>query len=119
MNKRIEPGPSVKLYLAEWRDHRGLSQEKLAERVGTTKASISRWENSERDLTTKVLAGIAKALAVEPVQLFRHPTEPNLDDLLGTASPRLRRKAIAVIKALLSEEGVEMRLETSDTPSKH
>ena len=119
MVKRIQPEKPVKLFLAEWRERRGLSQETLAERIGTTKASISRWENQERDLTTKAMASIAYALGIEPLQLFRHPDEPNLDDMLAGAPPSLRKKAIAVLTALLSDESGELHISALDKTSKH
>lgn len=119
MNKRLESDAPIKLFLAEWRERRGLSQEALAERVGTTKASISRWENGERDMTTKGMSALANALGIEPVQLFRHPDHISLDDLLGSASPILRRKAIAVLNALLAEESGELHLSDANPKQKH
>lgn len=119
MVKRIQSEKPVRLFLAEWRERRGLSQEALAERIGTTKASISRWENFERDLTTNVLGAIAHALNVEPVQLFRHPNEANVDDMLASASTQLRRKAVAILTALLAEESGELRIPSLETKSKH
>ena len=119
MVKRITPDKPAKLFLAEWRERRGLSQEALAERVGTTKASISRWENFERDMTTNVLAAIAAALNLEPIQLFRHPDEPNLDDMLASASPQLRRKAVAILSALLADESGGLHIPALEKQSKH
>ena len=46
MIKRIQPDRPLKLYLAEWRERRGMSQEMLAERMGTTKSAVSRLEGS-------------------------------------------------------------------------
>jgi transcriptional regulator with XRE-family HTH domain len=102
--KRIQPDAPLKLYLAEWRDRRGMSQEMLAERMGTTKASISRWENGDRDVTGKVIAAMAAALNLEPVQLFRHPSQSSIDDMLAVVSPELRQQAYAVLGALLKSE---------------
>lgn len=119
MNKRLQAPAPIRLYLAEWRDFRGLSQEQLAERVGTSKASISRWENYERDMTAKGMVAVAAALGLEPVQLFRHPDDPPLDDLLAGISPKLRKKAIALVKTFLSEEADELRPETAPNKLKH
>jgi transcriptional regulator with XRE-family HTH domain len=38
------------LYLKEWRQHRGLTQQQLADRIGTAKSYVSKWETKERAL---------------------------------------------------------------------
>jgi transcriptional regulator with XRE-family HTH domain len=74
MVKRIQPNKtSVKVYLLEWREYRGMTQDELAERIDTTNGAISRWENGKRDITVGVLAAIAEALHCHVVDLFRHP----------------------------------------------
>lgn len=49
-------------HLRAWRLFRGLSQDELAARVGTTKAVISNLELSERGLSHKWLARLAPVL---------------------------------------------------------
>lgn len=119
MVKRIEAKTPLKLFIAEWRDRRGLSQDTLAERVGTTKASISRWETGKRDITGESLAAIAQALGLEPQQLFRHPDEQSLDDLLIGVSSASRRKALAVVQALLADDGGQLSPLLPSPKSKH
>lgn len=119
MVKRIEAEKPLKLFISEWRDRRGLSQDALAERVGTTKASISRWETGKRDITGESLAAIADALGLQPVQLFRHPDEQSLDDLLDGTHPSLRRKALAVLQTLLAEDSGQLSVIPTVPKSKH
>lgn len=119
MSRRIESDLSLRLFIAEWRERRGLSQDALADRVGTTKASISRWETGNRDITGKSLATVAAALGIDAAHLFRHPDDPSLDDLLANASPSLRRKAIAVIQVLLTEDVASSGTVLTPTKSKH
>ena len=45
-------------FFKQWRVHRGLSQEQLAERLGTSVASISRIESGGQPYTQDVLAEI-------------------------------------------------------------
>lgn len=119
MNKRLKSAQPLKLFIVEWREQRGLSQDALAERVGTTKASISRWETGKRDVTGESLAAIAAALGLEPVLLFRHPKDQSLDDLLSTAPSELRRKAVAIIQALLTEDSGQLNVYSVPTKAKH
>lgn len=66
-----------KLFLREWRKHRGLSQEQLAERVGTTQGHISHLETGRSDYSGELLAILADALQCEPVDLMmRNPLDP-------------------------------------------
>lgn len=104
MVTRIGPKKPFRLYIAEWREKAGLSQERLAERVGTSKASISRWETGERDPTAKVLAAIAYALDKEVPDLFRDPKRPSADALLTKSSYGQVRKAVKLVKTLVEDE---------------
>ena len=66
-----------KLFLAEWRKHRGLSQGQLADRVGTTQGHISHLETGRNDYSGELLEILADALGCEPVDLLmRNPADP-------------------------------------------
>lgn len=119
MIKRIEASTPLKLFLAEWRERRGLSQDQLAERIGTTKASVSRWEGGKRDVTGEVLSSIAWALNLSPIQLFRHPDELSLDEMLAAAPPTLRRKALALVRTLFEEDDGVLNVHSDTTKAKH
>ena len=79
MSKRIGYGHKRKRVLtkiAQWREHRGLTQEALAERLETSKASISRIENGEQAYTQDFLEACADALRTDPASLLmRDPTD--------------------------------------------
>jgi transcriptional regulator with XRE-family HTH domain len=115
----LRQAPPLKLFLAEWRERRGLSQDQLAERIGTTKASVSRWEGGKRDVTGEVLSSIAWALNLSPIQLFRHPDELSLDEMLAAAPPTLRRKALALVRTLLEEDDGVLNVDSDATKAKH
>lgn len=64
-------------FFKEWRLHRGLSQEQLAERLETSVASISRIESGAQPYTQDVLEALAEALNTDPASLImRNPDEP-------------------------------------------
>jgi len=75
MSTRVVPKRQVQLYLAEWREHRKLTQKQLAERLGCDVMTVSRWELHKIAVSTDTLAALAEALGedVEPVDLFYHP----------------------------------------------
>ena len=60
----------VKFVIKKVRKGRGITQEKLAARIGTRQKNISNWENGicEPDIATLYL--IAKALEVDMKELF-------------------------------------------------
>jgi len=59
-----------KWFLRQWRKHRGLSQERLAERIGTTKSRISELETGRERYNQDVLEMLADALECEPGDLL-------------------------------------------------
>jgi transcriptional regulator with XRE-family HTH domain len=100
MATRIGPRKPRKLFLLEWREHRRLTQERLGQRLGVEKITISRWERDRRGLNVNVLSALAEALDIEPTDLFRHPDQPSADALLRDQSPEIQQQAITIIRAL-------------------
>ncbi len=65
---------SVKLYLKEWRDMRGLSLMQLAARTELSVSELARLEHeSDRPWNSAQLAVLAEAIAVDPVDLLKPP----------------------------------------------
>lgn len=61
-------------YLREWRKHRGLSQEALAEGAGTSKGYVSDLESGKRPVPPgRLVERLASALDAQVSDLFRHP----------------------------------------------
>lgn len=101
MVTRIGPKEPVKLFIAEWRFYRDdMTQETLANRIGSTKGSVSRWETGERDITAGALAAIAEALQCHVPDLYRHPDRPSADALLHDLDEPTKRQAFRLIEAL-------------------
>ncbi|MCY1649101.1 helix-turn-helix transcriptional regulator [Caulobacter sp. SL161] len=59
-------------HLRDWRNFRGLSQEDLAEQIGTTKSVISLLETGERQLSPKWLFRLAPVLKTKPGAIIDH-----------------------------------------------
>ena len=57
------------------REERAMSQRALSKAVGLYPMSIMSFERGERELTVLELIDIAKALGVDPIELFRAAAE--------------------------------------------
>lgn len=92
-----------RLFLREWRAHRHLTQEKLADRAEVTQGMISQLENGQSDYTGELLERLADALSCDPVDLIiRDPTESaGLWSIWEQAKPGQRRQIEEVAKTLL------------------
>jgi transcriptional regulator with XRE-family HTH domain len=78
-------------YVREWRKHRRLTQEKLAESIPFTVGAISQLETGRTSYTQNMLEALAKALGCEPGELLmRDPTASNDFWKVWDSSPRLR-----------------------------
>lgn len=107
MAQRPKPLPYPKRqrrrwFLKQWREHRGLSQEALAERVGMTQGMISHLERNRVDFTASHLDLFAEALQCEPADLLiRNPADPEAPwSIWDTLAPPERRQAVEILKAL-------------------
>ena len=100
MPARIGPKKPLRLYIAEWREHRKLTQAQLGARLGTSDVTISRYETGARKPDLNVQAAIAEALDIDPFDLRRHPDQPSADALLRDQPQDIRDQAIRLIQAL-------------------
>lgn len=82
MPARIGPKRPFRLYIAEWREDKGLTQQQLGDRLGTSDVTVSRWETGKRKPDLDAQAAIAEALGISPGDLYRHPEQPSADALL-------------------------------------
>lgn len=93
--------PSV-TYFKEWRDWKGWTQQELADRMETTKQTVSRVESGDRDWGKGYLEAFAHVIGCEPGDpLTRPPEVPSADQLLRSAGPEKRREIFAVIETML------------------
>lgn len=79
-------------YIAEWRIYRGFTQEGLAERLDTTKATISRIENAKMQYSQDFLEALAHVLGVHESVLISRPPRPD-DDMPPPEVPTATRRA--------------------------
>ena len=88
-------------HLKAWRKFRGMTQEDLAEKVGTTGAVISNLETSARGLSDKWLRRLAPALGTRPGILLDYAPDELDNDVLATwadVPKESRDQALAVLR---------------------
>lgn len=103
-----------KTYIKEWREKRGLSLRRLAERLENTPGgdllishtSIGRIEKGTQPYSQPTLEAIAEALGVTASMLLEVNPEKDGDVIditlrLNKAPPELRQQAINILQALL------------------
>ena len=76
--KRHENEIRVATFLKQWRDHRHLTQEKLAEKVGVSTSAISQWESGQLGFRGASLAKLADALDCTLPELLTY--DPTRED---------------------------------------
>ena len=96
---RIGPKKAFKHYIREWMKVRGLNQSRIAERLETEQAAISKLLNGKQQLTETWLLGFAEALDLEVADLFRDPKRPTQEELLAGLSSTDAKKVISMIEA--------------------
>lgn len=102
MPTRIGPKVQRKIYLAEWREHLNLTQEQLAQRIGKTAMTVSRWERQETQMNKSTMDAVAEALRgdMEGEDLYYHPDRPSANMLLRGQPIEIVDQAIKLIRAI-------------------
>jgi len=90
----------ARIYLKEWMEYRGVTAERLAGRLGTSKSVISKLLNSHQRYNQDWLERIAYALNCDVPQLYRPPQAPTADELLASMAPETRETALRVLADL-------------------
>jgi transcriptional regulator with XRE-family HTH domain len=91
-------------YLRQWREFRRMTQEQLAELVGTNANMISYLESGERGLSAKWLRRLAPVLETTPGMLLDHDPaalDSDLIDIWAHADARERQQISSIAKAVL------------------
>ena len=89
-------------FFKQWRKHRGLTQEQLAERIGIARSYLTKIERGTRRYDQPFLEAAAYALRCDPGDLImrRPPSAETIWSIWETLTPPERLQAEAVIKAI-------------------
>lgn len=107
---QLNNAPAVRMYFREWRKAAGMTQQQVADRLGTTAATISRIENGKLDFSGKFLAAFAFVVGCpnpnDPVT--RPPGQLSIDSMFSKVSAERRlqvhERARAMVQLLLNDE---------------
>lgn len=97
--ENVRVAKDAEIFLREWRDFRGLTQEVLAELAGTTHATVSRIESGKIKPSMRMLNQLASALGTEVALLLLRP--PREGDAIMTVREVDKPKLEAYAKGLL------------------
>ena len=103
MATKIGQRRKAHLYIKEWLDHRGLSDERAANRLGVARETVYRWRTDQTRLDPEKLARLASALDMEPQEFYRPPGQPSLDAMLADAPDELRATAADIVRRLVGK----------------
>jgi len=92
-----------RIFVKEWREYRSLTQEQLADRIGTSKASISRIEAGTQAYTQDFLEAAAEALMTDPASLLmRDPSDESAAwSLWDQAKPAERKMIERIVQSVV------------------
>lgn len=85
----------------------GVSDERLAGRLGVERVTVTRYRRQQHRLNPEKIAAIAKALDIEPEELWRPPapgSRPSIDAMLKGA-PDDAVQQLAEVAAILLKAG--------------
>lgn len=90
----------MRLYLRDWRKHRGLTLEQLGALVGKEKNTISRWERGLLNLNVDDLPALADALVCTPYDLLYRSPDDEIDIVkVWTDASEADREALRKVAA--------------------
>lgn len=92
------------LYLAEWMELRGLDDKGLANKLGVSRVTVTRYREQQHRLDVEKIARIAKALDIEPQELWRPPGRVSIDAMLKPLSDEAVKRAADGLALLLKTE---------------
>jgi len=93
-------------FFKQWREHKGLSQARLAERLETSVASVSRIEAGLQPYTQDYLEALAVALGTDPASLImRDPLDPEAIWSIWDNAKQGERKMILDIARTIVKTG--------------
>jgi transcriptional regulator with XRE-family HTH domain len=82
VTSRLKTTQRRRHFIREWRKHRGLTQEQLAERIDVAVSTISQLETNKQGYSQATLEALAWALQCEPADLLMR--DPTKEDALWT-----------------------------------
>src|SRR5258708_1138856 len=102
MATRIGQRRRAHLYIKEWMDHRDLSDEQVANRLGLPRETIWPWRKEQHRVNPEKLAALAGALDMEPQEFCRPPSQPSLDAMVAGETVGIQQMAADIVRRLIA-----------------
>lgn len=97
-------------FIRAWRNHRGLTQEDLAARVGVSREYVSYIETGKRRYDQNFLEAAAEALNCTPADLImRDPTQPGAIWSIWDQIPAAQRDQAIRVLETFAKTGTEKK----------
>lgn len=89
-------------FIKEWRKHRSLTQDQLAERIGINRAYLSKIESGARRYDQPFLEAAAEVLQCAPADLIvRDPSDPDgIWSIWDALAPAQRNQVVEIAKTI-------------------
>jgi transcriptional regulator with XRE-family HTH domain len=102
--RKPQPRPKFRpTFIKQWREHRQLNQEQLADKLGMTQSHLSMLENGRRGYTQETLEAVAHALQTDTGSLLtRNPMADGdaIWPIWNSAGPNEKRMIVDIAKTL-------------------
>ena len=89
------------LYIKEWMDHREMSDERVASRLGVARETVWKWRTQPTRLNPGKLQALAAVLGIEPPDFYRPPSRPSLDAMVAEAPDDVQAMAVDIVRRLV------------------
>lgn len=97
----------IKKLIKDRRNEKGLTLKQVAELVGVSESTVSRWESGDiANMTREKIVKLANALNVSPALIMGWETE---EPPAGTDGSEAKRELIALIDSMTEEQAAEAR----------
>jgi transcriptional regulator with XRE-family HTH domain len=99
-----------RIYIRDWRKHRGLTQEQLAKASGISQSNLSRLERGDQEYTQGNLEALAEVLGCHPVDLiWRAPDdssspETEIQAMFRRMSAEDKRQALEIFRIIANRK---------------
>jgi len=102
VRSRLKPG-APRHFIKQWLRHRGLTQVRLADRIGVTHGALSQLENGKISYTQPMLEALADALQCEPPDLLWREPDSQFGlilDYVRKLQPEEQKRVFVILEAL-------------------
>lgn len=101
MVTKIRQGARGHLYIDEWFEAKEATDEKIANRIGVARETVTRWRGQQHRLNPQKIAALAAALDIDPIQLWSPPSRPSVDAMLTGHPDDMARQAAELVGVIL------------------